>query len=191
VLGVRLSGFVAWFLWRSIYWWKLPGLDRKIKVGLAWALDLLIPPESVQLRVGGGKGIAQVHYEPGDVIFHQGDLGDSLYIILEGEAEVIIDSNGVQKVVAHLMPGEQFGEMALLSLQTRSATVRCVKAMNALAVPKADFTALAANLPEMRQSFDKIMRERMARSPGGAGVAHVVSNGDRAAAASGETQPAA
>lgn len=162
--SIKLSGFLAWFLWRTIYWWKLPGLDRKIKVGLAWALDLLIPPESVQLRIGGGKGIAQVHYEPGDIVFHQGDLGDSLYIILDGEAEVVMEKDGLEKVVAHLMPGEQFGEMALLNLQTRSATVRCVKAMNALAVPKADFTALAANLPEMRQSFDKIMEKRMTRS---------------------------
>src|SRR5207237_604761 len=100
---------------------------------------------------GGTKGIAQAHYEPGDVVFHQGDLGDSLYIILDGEAEVVIENHGEEKVVARLMPGEQFGEMALLNMQTRSATVRCVKAMNALAVPKADLTALAANLPEMRK----------------------------------------
>jgi NADH dehydrogenase len=161
---IRLQGFLAWFLWRTIYWWKLPGLDRKIKVGLAWMLDLLIPPEAVQLRIGNEKGISQVHYEPGDVVFNQGDLGDSLIMILDGEVEIIVSDNGQQRVVAHLGPGEHFGEMALLNERTRSATVRCVKAMNALSLRKAEFTALATNMPELRKSYERIMQERLAKS---------------------------
>jgi NADH dehydrogenase len=168
--GVRLSGFVAWFLWRSVYWWKLPGLDRKIKVGFAWFLDLLIPPEAVQLRVGTSQGVSQVHYEPGDVVFRQGDLGDSLYIILDGEAEVLIEEDGQERVVARMGPGEHFGEMALLSQEARTATVRCTKPMNALALQKADFNALASNIPEMRKSFARIMEERIARSGETAGA---------------------
>jgi CRP-like cAMP-binding protein len=55
--------------------------------------------------------------------------------------------------------------------------------MNALSVPKADFTALAANLPEMRQSFNKIMAERMARSAAAAEPEHAESNGEAAGVA--------
>jgi NADH:ubiquinone reductase (H+-translocating) len=44
VFGLRFAGPVAWLLWRSVYLAKLPGLDRKARVGLDWALDFLFPP---------------------------------------------------------------------------------------------------------------------------------------------------
>ncbi|MBI4427859.1 MAG: FAD-dependent oxidoreductase [Ignavibacteriales bacterium] len=160
----RFSGFLAWFLWRTIYLWKLPGLDRKIKVGLAWALDLLIPPELVQLKLGTAQGVAQAHFEPGEVVFRQGDLGDSLYILLRGEAEVVREDHGEQKVIAHLQPGEFFGEMALLNQKTRWATIRCIKPTDVLTVKKGDFTALVANLPDMRQTFENVMAKRMGKN---------------------------
>ena len=154
---VRISGFPAWLMWRSIYWWKLPGFDRKLKVGVSWLLDLLIPPETVQLKMGDTSAISQFHYEPGEVVFQQGDLGDSLYIILQGEAEVIVEANGQENVVARLKAGEYFGEMALLRDRERNATIRCTEAMNLLALRQGDFKALVANLPELRQSFEAVI----------------------------------
>jgi len=40
VFGIRFSGFVAWWLWRSIYLSKLPRLEKKVRVALDWTLDL-------------------------------------------------------------------------------------------------------------------------------------------------------
>ena len=52
------------------------------------------------------------------------------------------------------------GEMALLNETTRSATVRCLEAMDVLSLPKGDFTALTSNLPDLRRSFEGVMRAR-------------------------------
>lgn len=162
---IPVSGFLAWFMWRGVYWWKMPGFDRKVKVALAWLLDVLIPPETVQLKMSQGNAVSQVHFEPGEVVFHQGDLGDSLYIIIEGEAEVVVEKeeNGVktEQVVATLKEGEYFGEMALMNQRTRSATIRCKKAMNLLALRQGDFRALVANLPELREGFEEVMNQRI------------------------------
>jgi NADH dehydrogenase len=49
VLGWRFQGFVAWWLWRTIYLSKLPGLDRKVRVALDWTLDLVFGKDIVQL----------------------------------------------------------------------------------------------------------------------------------------------
>jgi NADH dehydrogenase len=49
--GTVLTGFVAWFLWRTYYLLRLPGLDRKVRVGLDWALGLLFRRDIAQLRV--------------------------------------------------------------------------------------------------------------------------------------------
>jgi NADH:quinone reductase (non-electrogenic) len=49
IFGLRFSGFVAWLLWRSIYLSKLPGLQKKIRVALDWALDLIFSKDLVEL----------------------------------------------------------------------------------------------------------------------------------------------
>jgi NADH dehydrogenase len=45
VMGVPVSGVLAWFLWRSYYLIRLPGLFRKLRVALDWTLDLVFPPD--------------------------------------------------------------------------------------------------------------------------------------------------
>ncbi|HEX6813608.1 MAG TPA: NAD(P)/FAD-dependent oxidoreductase [Planctomycetota bacterium] len=47
ILGLRFSGFVAWWLWRAIYLLKLPGFERKVRVALDWSLDLLFTKDLV------------------------------------------------------------------------------------------------------------------------------------------------
>lgn len=51
VFGLKLSGFAAWFLWRSVYLFKMPGWSRKTRVGLDWMLDLFFPRDIVQLGI--------------------------------------------------------------------------------------------------------------------------------------------
>ncbi len=58
---MKFSGFFAWWLWRTIYLIKLPGLERKIRVALDWTLDLVFPRNIVYLRslhTAQGPGVA-------------------------------------------------------------------------------------------------------------------------------------
>jgi NADH dehydrogenase len=48
ILGLRFSGFLAWWLWRSIYLSKLPGIVKKLRVAVSWSLDLLFAREIEQ-----------------------------------------------------------------------------------------------------------------------------------------------
>jgi NADH dehydrogenase len=49
ILGVNFSGFIAWWLWRTIYLTKLPRFEKKVRVALDWTLDLLFSKDLVQL----------------------------------------------------------------------------------------------------------------------------------------------
>ena len=158
--GIKVSGFLAWFIWRSIYLAKLPGWGRRLRVASAWTLDLLLPPELVQLKLGGSRGVTQEHFEPGQDVFRQGDLGDRVYLVMSGGAEVWRSVDGVERRLGRLGPGDWFGEMALLNETTRGGTVRCTEAMDALSLPKSEFGVLAANVPELRRSFEKVMEKR-------------------------------
>jgi NADH dehydrogenase len=49
VFGIQLAGFPAWFLWRTVYLMKMPGLARKVRIALDWTMDLFFPKDYVQL----------------------------------------------------------------------------------------------------------------------------------------------
>lgn len=52
LFGFRFSGFLAWWLWRSIYLMKLPRMEKRIRVALNWSLDILFSKDNVQLPSG-------------------------------------------------------------------------------------------------------------------------------------------
>jgi NADH dehydrogenase len=161
ILGMKLSGFLAWWLWRTIYLLKLPGLDRKIRVATDWTLDLLLPTDIVQLKTDRAVGVRREYFEPGQIVFREGDRGEWLYVVSEGEVEVLKDDGaGRLAPLRRLGPGECFGEIALVSDRPRTATVRAVCATNVLAVDRDAFQALFATLPPLRGFFESLIETR-------------------------------
>ena len=62
-------------------------------------------------------------YQDGDVIFHKGDQGNSMFLIQKGSVEIILDE-AEDSAINTLSDGEFFGEMSLFTREPRSATVR-------------------------------------------------------------------
>ncbi len=162
IFGIKLSGFIAWIMWRFIYLMKMPGINRKVRISNDWLLHVLFPPELAQTKVTYESGIKNQHFEPGDFIFQQGDLGDSAYVIEDGECEVLREQNGKQEVLATLTRGEYFGEMALLADKTRNATVRARTALDVLIIPKQDFNTLRQRVPAFGAAFAELANKRAA-----------------------------
>jgi len=94
----------------------------------------------------------------GDVLFRIGDPGDALYILARGKVEVLNDRTG-QKL-AQLADGQAFGEMALLSGGTRTATVHCLSDCHLLVIGKSDFDRLLAEDPHLNEQVRKLSHER-------------------------------
>ena len=59
VLGLKFSGFVAWWLWRTIYLAKLPRLEKKVRVALDWTLDLVFAKDLVQFGTRRAPSISR------------------------------------------------------------------------------------------------------------------------------------
>ena len=162
VFGIKISGFFAWLMWRTVYLMKLPGVDRKIRVATDWLLDLILPPDIVQLKTETPPAIGRAHFEADEIVFSQGDKGDLLYIVVDGEVEVIREEPGKgQTILSHLGPGECFGEMALVSDNPRMATVRSCTSVNVLTMDRDAFYALFAHLPPLRRFFHQLIEQRM------------------------------
>jgi NADH dehydrogenase len=157
LLGVCFTGFVAWFLWRTLYLAKLPGLVRRLRVALDWTLDLFFPRDITQLSVLRHEHLHVHHYEPGEVIVKQGQVGREVFVVLEGEVEISSDGAGT---LARLGQREIFGERALLEDTPRSATVRATRASNVLVMSRADFRAMVGSLPVLHDYFMELLRTR-------------------------------
>ncbi|HEX6275703.1 MAG TPA: cyclic nucleotide-binding domain-containing protein [Polyangiaceae bacterium] len=79
----------------------------------------------------------------GEVIFREGDEANAMYVVLNGEMEVMKASrNGVEARVAVLGPGDWFGEMSIVDIQPRSATVRAVAPSRLVRISAADLDTL-------------------------------------------------
>ncbi len=164
ILGFRLSGFVAWFVWRGVYLFKLPSWGRRIQVGADWAWLLLFPRDLAHLRTDPTERISRAHYEPGDVIIRQGEPATGFFVLEQGEVEVVraTDERPDGEVIATLGAGNFFGEQALLSQQPRSATVRARTAVDVLVLGRNVFSAISRSLAPLRAALTGAITRRSA-----------------------------
>jgi NADH:ubiquinone reductase (H+-translocating) len=62
IFGFQFSGFIAWWMWRTIYLSKLPRFEKKFRVALDWTLDLLFSKDLVQFQTVRTKGVSDVEF---------------------------------------------------------------------------------------------------------------------------------
>lgn len=81
-------------------------------------------------------------YGAGDVVFHEGDPGKALFVVLDGEVAIIRAGEEGEHVLRTLASGACFGELALIDEFPRSATARVTAPSRLLILYKSDFDAL-------------------------------------------------
>jgi NADH dehydrogenase len=139
---------------------KMPTFNRKVRIFLDWMLSTIFPPDLVEVRDAVDNGICKQHFEAGEVVFYQGDVGDKVYIIESGECDVLQDRDGTEVQLATLGRGEYFGEMAVLTETRRNATIRARTRMDVLLVSKSDFHLLKTSVPAFGQVFRELALKR-------------------------------
>ena len=81
-------------------------------------------------------------FPAGEIIIHQGDMGDELYIIQEGQVEILVMGTKPERPLVVLGKRQILGEMSLLDYGYRSATARAAEPATVQVIQEADFTAL-------------------------------------------------
>lgn len=101
-------------------------------------------------------------FEPGDVIFVEGDPSREVYVVKSGNVEVLTTRpDGVPEVIATLGPGEYFGEIALLGRAPRNATVRAASPLEVFVMSPNHFVSLYTAMPVLKEHFQKLMQARL------------------------------
>jgi len=105
-----------------------------------------LPPDALARLAGAAR---RRTYRRGEVIFHQGDPGDSLHFLIEGRVKVVLDAEtGEEAVIAILGPGDCFGELALIDGEPRSATVETLESVQTVSLARADFMRFIRDNPQ-------------------------------------------
>ena len=103
--------------------------------------------------------------QAGDVVFAENDPGDALFVILSGHLRVVADAASGLPLLAHLGPGEFFGEMGLLTGEPRTAAVIAESAAVLAVLERPAFNALSRSQPALREALEETMQRR--RNPDG------------------------
>ena len=99
-------------------------------------------------------GTRSRRFRRGEVIFHEGDPGDALFIIVAGEVKIALPSEeGDEAILATLGPGDVFGELALLDGAPRSATASALVGTEVVMLPRDRFRELVATEPAVRDTL--------------------------------------
>ncbi|MBF0339807.1 MAG: cyclic nucleotide-binding domain-containing protein [Magnetococcales bacterium] len=101
-------------------------------------------------------------YAPGEVILREGETGDCLYVILEGQVEVVVDDGGEESYrLAVLEKDGFFGEMSLFSDLPRVATVRALGPVRVMTVDKRGLLRWLGDDPSLSMRIMLKMVERI------------------------------
>lgn len=161
-LGFHISGFFAWFLWRSVYLFKLPSFSHQLKVGFDWTWEIFYSRDLAHPKADLTERIGKSHFQPGDYVFNEGDPSNNFYIIESGEVEVVrkTEQDGKEKVLAILGPGDFFGEMALLDNRVRSSAVRARTELEVTVMGKKVFEQISGTLRPFRDFLADAVKRR-------------------------------
>lgn len=116
--------------------------------------------EGVLRKLGVAESYRIETFAAGEVVFRQGDPPDRLYLVLQGRARVSSRAEGAEggeTDLSELLPGQMFGELAVLREQPRTATVRALDELKVASLDAAWFRSHVAEHPQLRsvmQSLD-------------------------------------
>ena len=106
----------------------------------------------------------RVQFAPGQRFFVQGDAADAAYVILEGKADVTLNTPSGEIKVAELGRNALVGEMGILSDNPRSATITAAEPTGALRIDKRVFLELLTQFPQMSLAVMREIASRLERT---------------------------
>lgn len=160
IRGIKISGFLAWMIWRAYYISFIPGVMTKVRIALNWIMDDLSPRSVVQVRSYTPPAARHALYQKGDRIFERGNRADGMYTVIEGAVEFRYeDEESGQEIVQTIGPGGHFGEWLILGQNRRAGTVRALEDCRILVLDRDAFLMMAEGFDPLRDYFQRHMKD--------------------------------
>ena len=159
IFGIKLTGRLAWLIWRAYYILFLPGIPTKISVLWNWIMDSMSPRSVVQLYSEKTPEARYIHYRAGDRIYEIGSKSDGFYTVISGKIRITgIDTVTGKEKSRSLIAGDHFGERLLIGATRRVATAMAEEDTKVLVFSQQEFLKFAEGLPFFKKYFEDHMK---------------------------------
>ncbi len=136
-------------------------LDEEVDLLRNIPLFSNVEPSKLKLLAFTSKRLT---FPAGQELFHQGDMGDAAYIIIDGKADVTVSTPAGEITVAQVGKNELVGEIAILCDVPRTATVKAATEVTTLAISKELFFQMVTEFPEMAVEIMRELAQRLERT---------------------------
>jgi len=136
-------------------------LDEEVELLRRIPLFAKIEPARLKLLAFTSE---RVTYEPEQELCHQGDLGDAAYLIISGEADILVDTPAGSLSIAAVGKNALVGEIAIINDVPRTATVKAKTTLEALRITKDHFLRLVGEFPEIAIEIMRVLATRLSRT---------------------------
>ena len=111
IKGVELRGVLGWLLWRGFLWYYIPTWDRRLRLLADWLIWPVVGRDVVEMSVADADDYEIAHhvFQPDEIILEGGEVGRYVYLITEGEVEMLRSTGEGDHVTATFGPGGHFG----------------------------------------------------------------------------------
>ncbi len=106
----------------------------------------------------------RITFHADQTLFKQGDMGDAAYVIISGEADVIVDTPSGPRTIATIGEHDFVGEIAILCDVPRTATVTAKSDLTTLCISKDLFFRMVCEFPEMAIEIMRVLAQRLERT---------------------------
>lgn len=106
----------------------------------------------------------RMSFKPDQLICKQGDMGDAAFIILDGQADVLLETDDGPIKVASFGPNDIVGEIAILIDVPRTATVKATETTTTLKITKDLFFRMISDFPEISVEVMRVLAQRLDRT---------------------------
>jgi NADH:ubiquinone reductase (H+-translocating) len=161
VRGVALYGWPASLVSRALFLSYMPTWRRRLALALHWMGSALLSDRLTPLPIGRSNTVLPMRFGAGETIVREGEPSGRFYVITSGEVEVLQRTNGEERVIRTLGPGDHFGEIAVLGNRRRTATVRSLTPTSVLSLARQDFAALVEHLPALHDALEQYPPSRL------------------------------
>jgi NADH dehydrogenase len=157
VFGIRVSGLLAWMMWRFLYIGMLPGFATRLRVALNWAFDYVLPRSIVQIANRNDTATQYRYFAKGDIVSSPGQFVDGFYTVISGCLESRVSGKGDQEDFVRIVgPGDHWGERGATDKSTTVATLTATEDTRLMVLRSRDFRNLREAFPALDDYLNAI-----------------------------------